>query len=297
MAARPTIKNHIHETNLYRNRTVIVGLMLILLLLVLLVRVAYLQVTRHQDYQTLSNQNRIKLEPLPPNRGLIYDRNGVILANNRSVYSLELIPERVRDMEQTLLTIQQLIPKISNERVEEFKERLKTARRFESLALFSGLDDLDKARFAVNQHRLPGVSIEARIQRHYPFGENMVHMLGYVGRINNRELAKIDADNYRGTRHIGKVGLEKYYESDLHGQIGYQEVETDVRGRVLRVLNRKNPVPGKDIHLHVDSRLQLEAQRLLGNNRGVIVAVNYVSSVTNTAIMTSEILRRVYVTS
>ncbi|NNJ72852.1 MAG: penicillin-binding protein 2 [Enterobacterales bacterium] len=268
------MKNHIHETNLYRNRTVIVGLMVLVMLAVLLTRVAYLQVIKHQDYQTLSNQNRIKLEPLPPNRGLLYDRNGVILANNRSVYSLELIPERVENMEQTLLTIQQLMPKVSDEHIDEFKESLKGARRFQSLSLFSGLDDFDKARIAVNQHRLPGVSIEARIQRYYPFGENMVHMLGYVGRINNRELAKIDTDNYRGTRHIGKVGLEKFYEDELHGEIGYQEVETDVRGRVLRVLNRKNPIPGRDIQLHIDSRLQLEAQRLLGNRRGVIVAVD-----------------------
>lgn len=273
MALRPTIKNHIQETNLYRNRTVLVGIMVILMLLLLLLRVAYLQVMKFQDYQTLSNQNRIKLEPLAPNRGLIYDKNGVLLADNRSVFSLELVPERVDNMDETLTIIQELMPKVTDEHISDFTNRLKGARRFESLTLLSGLDDLDKAIISVNQHRLPGVAIEARIQRYYPFGENMVHMLGYVGRINNRELARIDTDNYRATRHIGKVGLEKFYESELHGEIGYQEVETDVRGRVLRVLNRKSPIPGRDVHLHIDSRLQLEAQRLLGNRRGVIVAV------------------------
>jgi penicillin-binding protein 2 len=251
-----------------------VSLVIIIMLSAILVRVGYLQMARYTDYQTLSNQNRIRVEPLAPNRGLIYDRNGVILAENRLVFSLEIIPERVGNIDETLEAVRAVLPRINDDEISDFKRRSRGARRFESIPLTTGLDDREKAVIAVNQHKLPGVVIQARLQRHYPFGETMVHALGYVGRINDRELAVIDEDNYRATRHIGKVGLEKYYETQLHGEIGYQEVETDVRGRVLRVLNRKKPVPGQDIHLHLDSRLQLEARRLLGERRGVVVAID-----------------------
>jgi len=274
MARRQTIKNHIQETNLYRSRLFIVSILVIFMMGVLLTRVAYLQVFKNTDYQTQSNQNRIKLEPLPPNRGRIYDRNGVILAENRLVFSLEIIPEKVRDMDALLAQLQTLLPQVSADIIERFTQRLRASRRFESVPLLTGLNESDQAVLAVNQHALPGVVSRARIQRYYPFSETMVHMLGYVGRINDRELATIDQDNYRATRHIGKVGLEKYYEDQLHGTIGYQEVETDVRGRVIRVLDRKNPVPGMDLHLHIDSRLQLEARRLLDDMRGVAIAVD-----------------------
>lgn len=274
MVPRQTIKNHIHETNLYRNRAVIVSIIIVIMLGVLLGRVAYLQLVKFADYQTLSNQNRIKVEPLAPNRGRIYDRNGVILAENRLVFSLEVIPDKARNLDDTLYKLQSLLNTITSDHVEAFKTRLKSSRRFESIPLLTGLTDTDKAIIAVNQHQLPGVTIQARLQRYYPFGETMVHMLGYVGRINERELATIDEDNYRATRHIGKVGLEKFYEDKLHGTIGYQEVETDVRGRVLRILDRKDPIPGNDLYLHVDSQLQLEARRLLADKRGVVIAVD-----------------------
>ncbi len=274
MRERQTIKNHIQETNLYRGRLLVVSIIVIFMLGILLARVAYLQVLKNADYQTLSNQNRIKIEPLAPNRGRIYDRNGVILAENRLVFSLEITPEKAGDMAPLLDQLSQLIPSITEDDTQRFNDRLSRARRFESIPLVTGLSESEQAIIAVNQHALPGVSIQARIQRYYPFSETMVHMLGYVGRINDRELATIDEDNYRATRHIGKVGLEKYYEDQLHGTIGYQEVETDVRGRVIRVLSRKNPLPGLDLHLSVDSRLQLEARRLLAGMRGVVVAVD-----------------------
>ena len=274
MARRQTIKNHIQETNLYRSRLFIVSILVIFMMGVLLTRVAYLQVFKNTDYQTQSNQNRIKLEPLPPNRGRIYDRNGVILAENRLVFSLEIIPEKVPDMDALLAQLQTLLPQVSSDIIERFTQRHRASRRFESVPLLTGLNETEQAVLAVNQHALPGVVTRARIQRYYPFSETMVHMLGYVGRINDRELATIDQDNYRATRHIGKVGLEKYYENELHGTIGYQEVETDVRGRIIRVLDRKNPVPGMDLHLHMDSRLQLEARRLLDDMRGVAIAVD-----------------------
>ena len=274
MAKRQTIKNHILETNLYNSRTLVVSIIVFCLLLLLVGRMLYLQVNSFQDLQTLSNQNRIKVTPIAPNRGLIYDRKGVILAENRSVFSLELTPEKIKDIEVTLKELQKILPAISDDKIEQYKQSSKYNRRFNQTTLITDLTETDRALFAVNQYRFPGVSVEARLVRHYPFGENMVHFLGYVGRINERELAAIDGSNYRATRHIGKVGLEKYYENILHGTIGYQEVETDVRGRVLRVLSRKAPIPGKDIKLNVDSRLQIQANQLLEGKRGVVIAID-----------------------
>ena len=274
MARRQTIKNHILETNLYNSRTLVVSIFVFCLLMLLVGRMLYLQVNSFQDLQTLSNQNRIKVTPIAPNRGLIFDRKGVILAENRSVFSLELIPEKIKDIDVTLKELQAILPAITDDKIEQYKESSKYIRRFNQTTLITDLTETDRALFAVNQYRFPGVSVEARLVRHYPFGENMVHSLGYVGRINERELAAIDGSNYRATRHIGKVGLEKYYENILHGTIGHQEVETDVRGRVLRVLSRKAPIPGKDIILNLDSRLQMEANRLLDGRRGVIIALD-----------------------
>jgi len=273
MVRKLTIKDHIRETNLFNSRTLIVAFIVVLLTILLLARMFFLQVNLHQDLQTQSNQNRIKVTPIAPNRGLIFDKNGVILAENRSLFSLEVIPEKITDINVTLSRLQTILPAITDEVIAQFKIRSKQQRRFEKVTLFTGLSENERAVFAVNQHRFPGVSEEARLFRYYPFGETMVHALGYVGRINERELSAIDNSNYRATRHIGKVGLEKYYEDRLHGTIGYQEVETDARGKVLRVLKRVAPIPGEDIKLYIDSRLQLEATRLLGGKRGVVVAV------------------------
>jgi penicillin-binding protein 2 len=273
MARRLTIKDHIRETNLYNTRTVVIGIMVLLLLFVLVSRMLYLQVERHQELQTLSNKNRIKVIPIAPNRGLIYDRNGVILAENRLVFSLEVIPERIDDLSQILSDLQTILPGITDDHVEQFHKSRRYQKAFTQTILISGLTEGERAIFAVDQYKYPGVSIEARLTRYYPFGETMVHSLGYVGRINERDLANIDKVNYRATHHIGKVGLEKFYENILHGSIGYQEVETDVRGRILRILSRKDPIPGADIHLNIDSRLQLEVTRLLAGRKGAVIAV------------------------
>ncbi len=273
MARRLAIKDHIRETNLFNSRTIIVAFIVIGLIFLIISRMLFLQVNKHQDLQTLSNQNRIKITPIAPNRGLIYDRKGIILAENRSLYSLVVTPEKNKDLQATLTALQSILPIISDEDIEQFIKRTKQQRRFEKIMLKTGLSETERAVFAVNQYRFPGVSAEAGLFRYYPFGETMVHALGYVGRINERELSQIDSRNYRATRHIGKVGLEKFYEDRLHGTIGHQEVETDARGRVIRVLNRKDPIPGEDIKLHIDSQLQLEATRLLAGKRGVVVAV------------------------
>jgi penicillin-binding protein 2 len=271
---RHNIKDHIRETNIYNSRTLVVFILVLTALITLGARTAYLQIYMHDDLQTLSNQNRIKLTPLAPNRGVIYDRNGVILAENRPVLSLKIIPEKVKNLEQTLTELQQILPQIDDEQIERFNENRKQHRQFEQVTLLSDLDESSRAQFAVNQYRFPGVSIEAELIRHYPFGEELVHALGYVGRINERELARVDPVNYRATRHIGKVGIEKFYEDILHGTIGYQEVETDVQGRVVRVLRQQAPVPGVDLHLAIDSQLQREAMRLLEGKRGVVIAMD-----------------------
>jgi len=274
MARRQTIKDHILETNLYNSRTLVVTVFVFLLLLSLVARMLYLQVYRHQDLQTLSNQNRIKVTPIAPNRGLIYDRNGVILAENRLIFSLELIPEKIKDLDSILSELQLIIPSITDDDIDLFHQSRKHRRGFDQTSLINGLTEIEQSLFAVNQYRFPGVSVEARLSRYYPFSETMVHSLGYVGRINERDLTTIDKQNYRATRNIGKVGLEKFYEKRLHGTIGYQEVETDVRGKVLRVLNRKDPIPGEDIQLNIDSRLQMEVTRLLSGKKGSVIAVD-----------------------
>ena len=273
MARRLTIKDHIRETNLYNTRTVVIGIMVLLLFFVLASRMLYLQVELHQDFQTLSNQNRIKVIPIAPNRGLIYDRNGVILAENQLVFSLEVIPERIEKLPQVLSDLQIIMPMITDEHIQQFHKIRRLRKAFDQTILISGLTEIERAVFAVDQYKFPGVSIEARLMRYYPFGETMVHSLGYVGRINERDIASIDRVNYRATHHIGKVGIEKFYENALHGTIGYQEVEIDVRGRILRILSRTDPIPGKDLYLNIDSRLQLEVTRLLTGKRGAVIAI------------------------
>ena len=270
---RQNIKDHILETNLYNVRTVVVAVLVFLLLLGLVWRTLYLQVVRHNDLQTLSNKNRIKVTPIAPNRGLIYDRNGVILAENKLVFSLEIIPEKVKDLDQTIKDLQSILPTITEDDISRFHKSRKYQRGFNPASLITELTETDRALFSVNQYRFPGVSIEARLIRYYPFRQVMVHSLGYVGRINERDLNLIDKINYQATHHIGKVGLEKFYETRLHGTIGYQEVETDVRGKVLRVLNQTLPIPGEDIQLTIDSRLQLEVTRLLAGKRGAVIAI------------------------
>ncbi|TQV74144.1 penicillin-binding protein 2 [Aliikangiella marina] len=244
------------------------------MLIALVMRSWYLQVVKHEDYQTRSNDNRISVQPIAPKRGLIFDRNGVLLAENRSVYSLEIIPEQVADIDNTLVKLKQLAL-IEEKHQTAFKSKLRGIRRFKSVVVKSRLNEEEVAVFSVNRHQFPGVRIEARLVRHYPFGEELVHALGYVGRINDRELARIDQANYQATRHIGKVGLEKFYEDHLHGTIGFRRVETDVQGRVIgEPLFEKPPVPGNNLRLSIDIRLQQVAAEAMGDYRGSVVAID-----------------------
>ncbi len=274
---RVSIKNHTAEANLFARRAFIAFIGVIAMLLVLFSNVYDLEVNSFEKYKTRSNSNRIKLLPVAPNRGLIYDRNGVLLAENKAIYSLEIIPEEVKDLEITVKEISRLLS-ISEEKQQKFFKSLRGKRRFKPVELHSRLSDQQVALFSVNQHKFPGVLIDARLKRYYPFGELTTHNLGYVARINRKDANKLEAEdkseNYAATREIGKLGLERYYEDILHGTIGHQEVEINNQGRIIRTLDFTPPTPGKDLTLTLDIELQMIAKRALSGKRGSIVAID-----------------------
>lgn len=262
------------ELSRFNNRLLVIFICVIGLTLVLISRIYYLQVIKHEEFETLSEKNRVQFQPVAPVRGLIYDREGRLLAENVPSYSLTLVKEQVDNMPDTLDQLQQLIS-ISERELGRFYKKLKQRRRpFQPVTLKSRLTQDEIARISVNRYFLPGVEIEAGLVRHYPHGEALAHALGYVGRINDKEQARLDRKNYAGTRHVGKIGIEKFYEQDLHGQVGYRKVETNARGRVLRELERVAPVPGKNIKLHLDLDVQLAAMKAMGNRRGAVVAID-----------------------
>jgi len=261
------------ERHLFTVRAITAALFTVLLMLLLIARMFYLQVMQHQHFTTLSTNNRVSVQPLAPTRGLIYDRNGVLLAQNLPTYSLEIVQERVDDMEQTLAEIGRLI-EVSEDDIDRFEHELKHSRRFEAVPLRFRLSDEEVALIAVNNHRLPGVEINSTLTRHYPLGHLTVHNVGYVGRINEKELQSLDASNYAATTYVGKTGVEKSYEPLLHGHVGYQQVETNARGRVLRVLERTPPVPGQNLYLNIDINLQRAAEKAFGGERGALVAID-----------------------
>ncbi len=261
------------ESYLFRRRVIVAAIFSVALILLLGMRLFDLQVLNHQHYTTLSRNNRVDIQPIPPTRGLIFDRNGVILAENIPTFSLEIVPERVPDMNRTLSEIRKLI-NVSDDDMESFRNALKYKRRFEEIPLRFRLSDEEVARIAVNRYRLPGVEIKSRLSRYYPLGPLMAHTVGYVGRIDVQELQTLDASNYAGTNHIGKIGVEKAYEDELHGRVGYQQVETNARGRVLRVLQRTPPVPGRNLYLNIDVNLQHVAEQAFGNQYGALVAID-----------------------
>lgn len=261
------------ERRLFQRRAIVMLLVVFMLLGLLIARMYQLQVVEHEIYTTISDKNRVQVQSVAPPRGLIYDRNDVLLAENRPVFGVTLVPERVGNMEQTLAKLKTMLS-ISDEDMERFQRRLMEPRRpFQELPLRYDLNEQEIARLAVHRHELPGVEVSAELVRHYPHSELTAHALGYVGRINRQELQRIDPINYAGTNYIGKSGVERFYEELLHGRVGYQHVETNARGRTLRVLERQNPVPGEDIQLHMDLRLQRLAHELLDGRRGAIIAV------------------------
>ncbi len=271
------IQDHSAEANLFARRAFITVLAVFVLILVLLANMFHLQISSYQTYQTRSNDNRIKVQPIAPNRGVIKDINGRVLANNEPSFTLELIPEQIKDMDSTIAGLQEILD-ISDDRVSAFKKAIKYQRRFKGMPLKSKLTEQEVAKFSVHQHRFPGVSIEARLTRHYPYKEYLTHAVGYVGKINKRDLEKLELNeqikNYAATRSIGKLGIEKYYEDQLHGLTGSEEVEINNRSRVLRQLSVSPPEPGTDLHLSIDIDMQIKARQLLQNNRGAIIAMD-----------------------
>jgi penicillin-binding protein 2 len=267
------LKDPHRESRIYSARTVTAILVVLGLLGVILSRYHSLQITEYEKYVTQSERNRVQLQPLPPKRGLIYDRNGVLLADNRPSFTLSIIKERVPDLDATLAEVGKLVTLTDGE-LEKFQQRLTRRRPYEAVPLHFRLTEDERARLGVNRYRLPGVVVDAQLLRHYPHGELFSHALGYVGRINEREVFELDETDYRGTFHVGKVGVEKYYEDMLHGNVGYQNVETNAHGRVLRVLERNPPTPGADLTLHLDIRVQQAAFDALGDRRGAVVAID-----------------------
>ena len=276
MAPLLTTSDSSRESFLISMRAVGAALIVGLLTLLLVGRLVHLQIFKHQHFTTLSENNRVKIVPIAPTRGLIFDRRGEILAQNLPAYSLEVVPEAVEDLDALIAELRGII-EITGEDEEAFFAALARKRRFERVPLRLRLEDREVARFSVNRHRFPGVDVGARLIRHYPLGELGVHLVGYVGRINKRELDRIDRADYRGTSHIGKTGVEASYEDWLHGTVGYQRVETNAQGRILRVLERHDPVPGGNLYLGMDARLQRTAETVLGDENGAIVALDPVT--------------------
>ncbi|QIZ77587.1 penicillin-binding protein 2 [Ferrimonas lipolytica] len=274
---RAALRDHAAETALFSRRA-IVGFMFVIALVGLLLGNLYnLQVIEHKSFQTRSNDNRIRLIPVAPNRGLIYDRNGILLADNQPTFSLDVVPEQVVDMQAQLEDLQTVLL-LSDEDKKHFEERLKGHRRFKPITLLNRLSEQDVAMFAVNSHRFPGFAVEAGLTRSYPHSQSLTHLLGYVARINSKDLKRIDeideSARYAATKRIGKQGIERYYESILHGEPGMKEVEVNNRGRIVRTISGQAPVAGQDLHLTLDLPLQLKAEEMLAGRRGAVVAMD-----------------------
>ncbi|MFC2991530.1 penicillin-binding protein 2 [Halomonas tibetensis] len=270
---RDNLKRPEQELRIFRVRALLAVVVIIAMTGLLMGRLAYLQVVQHEVYSTRSEKNRVRVEPLPPTRGLIYDRNGVLLAENRPTYNLTLVRERVDDLDATLSLLVDLL-ELPDEEAEAFRLRSRQRQRpFQPALLMSDLDEDQIARVSVNRHLLPGVEVEAQLLRYYPDAEVMAHALGYVGRINAQEMATLDTGRYAGTHFIGKTGAERFYEEELHGEAGLRKVETNARGRVLRELGRTDPVPGKHLTLTLDTEMQKLAYKLMDGRRGSIVAI------------------------
>ncbi|NNF60767.1 MAG: penicillin-binding protein 2 [Gammaproteobacteria bacterium] len=267
------LKDHWREQRIFSTRLMVAGVVGLLLIALLLVRLIFLQVINFDHYRELSHGNRIRIEPVPPTRGLIFDRNGILLAENLPAYQLELIPEQAGDPEATIeaLQLQQLI---AAEDMPDIRNQIRKRRRFEAVPLRYRLADDEVARFAVQRPHFPGVDIRARLARHYPADTLAVHAVGYVGAIDPDDLRRVDNNDYAGTTHIGKVGVEQAFEPTLHGTVGHQQVIVNAQGRALQALPGATPDPGHDIILTLDATLQRAAEQALAGSRGAAVAID-----------------------
>jgi len=269
-------KNPQQELERFRARLVVAGGFVLACFAVLFVRFVWLQIVQHDYYQTRAEDNRISLVPIVPNRGLILDRNGVMLARNYPAYTLEIVPSRSGQLEQVIDGLAEIIDIQAKDR-KRFRQLLEESRNFESLPIRTRLTDEEVAKFIAHRYRFPGVDIKARLFRQYPGGAFASHLLGYIGRVNDKDLERIEAReleaNYRGTDHFGKTGLEQRYEFELHGETGFEQVEVDAGGRAVRTLARSAPVAGNDLTLTVDAELQRIAEQAFGDRKGALVAI------------------------
>lgn len=266
------IHNHPLEKRVVQGRIIFVFALIFILVILLFVRLGYLQIYKHQEFTTLALNNRLNFSAVPPVRGLIYDRNGEVLAQNIRVFNLEILPDKVHDMAQLLSELGQFID-LTDNHIKQFKKLLEQRPSFERQTLKANLNEQEAAILAVNQHRYPGAELQARLQRHYPHGELSAHVVGYVGRISAANLENIDNQVYRGMEYIGKTGIEVYYESILLGKAGVEQVETNAHGRVVRRLQQTASDTGKTIHLSLDIRLQQKSIQALAGFEGAVVAI------------------------
>lgn len=260
------------ERELFARRLFVGTLVTLLLTVVLSLRYFDLQISRHEDFATQSNNNRVLVRPLPPSRGLIYDRKGELIADNRPSYNLTIVPERSQNVEHLLSELGKLI-NISKRDIDRFNKNLRRRRPYEQTTLHVNLSESERAILAVNGHRLNGAETSARLIRHYPHKNLFAHAVGYVGRINERETQTIEAVKYSGTDSIGKIGLEKFYEAQLLGTVGSEQVETNARGRAMRILDQTPAVSGDNLTLYLDSDLQRVAFDAFQGERGALVAI------------------------
>lgn len=270
------LRNAAAEAEQFRRRALLAALGVALVLLALAAGYGRLQILLHEEYATRSEENRIRLEPIVPARGLIYDRNGVLLADNAPAYRLDIVPERVEDMPQLLAALRERVA-ISDDELRRFDNARRGARRFKPIPLKLKLDEQEIARLAVDRHRFPGVEVVPYLTRRYPFGELTAHIVGYVGRIDQDDVDALESrgeSRFAALPHIGKTGLERFYEARLRGDVGYQEVETNVENRPLRVLRRHDAQPGADLHLSIDIALQRAMVEAFAGQHGAAVAID-----------------------
>lgn len=274
MAQRDSLKDAAYEAAIFRSRTIVALAFVFVAFVLVGIRYGYLQIYQYASYSTLSDKNRLQVMPIPPTRGLIYDRYGVLLAENIPSYRLVLVKEHIGDVESTLDQISKLITLTESQRQRFYKNLRQPRRPFEPVTVKSQLTEDEIAQIAVNLYKLDGVDVEAHLVRHYPFGASLAHVIGYVGSINQRDKKRIDPLRYQATKQIGKIGVEEFYEDYLLGEVGSREVETTAQGRILRVINENSPKPGANITLHIDSHLQVIAEKAFGDRRGALVAID-----------------------
>lgn len=267
-------RDYTAEQKVFVKRAILAIFGILVLSSILIINLYHLQIRRFEDYSTRSNQNRIKLVPIAPSRGIIYDRNNRPLAVNRTIYQVEIIPEKVADIQATLTQLTPIL-NLSKEDIQAFLKERKRSRKFASIPLKSGLNEIQVARFAVNQYRFPGIEVKGYLQRWYPYGASLTHVVGYVSKINDKDAARLTTENksanYAATHDIGKLGIENYYEDILHGTTGYEEVEVNNRGRVIRKLHEQPPHAGRDVYLTIDLKLQQYIESLLIGSRAAVV--------------------------